>query len=201
MKNQWDERFGISEYVYGEGPNKFIEEYATYLKNDQTIVAFAEGEGRNAVYLARLGHDITAWDYSEVGLEKTMTLAAKSNVAIKTERKDLITDPVPEEAFDGGIMVFGHFAKEHQKSVIDKLIKTVKPGGTIMLEVYSEQQINYKTGGPKTADLLYNPANVLEWLQEYKVIHFFYGEKERSEGTGHTGIGHVIQAIVKKEMF
>lgn len=201
MENHWDERFKETGYLYGEEPNEFIKTHSNVFEKNSEIVAFAEGEGRNAVYLARLGHRLTTWDYSKNGLKKTKELADKFNVEVATVQKDLTSTFVSEHVFDGAFMVFGHFAKKDQKKVIDLLLKVVKPGGTVMFEVYSQEQIFYKTGGPKVEDMMYDPSDVLEWIKGYKVVHFFYGEQDRKEGTGHTGVGHVIQVIVKKETF
>lgn len=133
-----------------------------------------------------------------MGLKKTEALANRYEVKITTEQKDLIHDSVPVEEFDAAIMVFGHFSKNDQKTVFDKLVLAVKPGGMIMLEVYSEEQVRYGTGGPKTVDMLYDPADLLQWLKGLKVLHFFYGEQDRVEGQLHTGIGHVVQVILEK---
>lgn len=197
MINQWNERFGLNEYAYGEQPNAFIEEQAYRFKGER-IAAFAEGEGRNAVYLARQGYRVTAWDYAENGLKKIQKLAERYQVKVKTELKDLLHDSVPLEAYDGAFMVFGHFPKADQRNVFDKLLAVVKPGGIVMFEVYSEDQIHYQTGGPKSVDMLYHPADVLAWMSGYEVLHFFYGEQRREEGRLHTGVGHVIQVILAK---
>lgn len=198
MGNHWDERFGSDVFVYGEKPNAFIESQVNLLEGKKKVVAFAEGEGRNAVFLAKQGHDVTAWDYSINGLKKTEQLANQYNVRVKTEQKDLIHDQVVTEEFDVGIMVFGHFPKENQKTVFDKLLSTVKQGGLILFEVYSEEQLRYQTGGPKTIDMLYNPQHLLEWTKGFEVKHFFYGEQNREEGILHTGMAHVIQGILRK---
>lgn len=198
MGNSWHERFGSDQYVYGEEPNLFIKNQANRLDKGRKVVCFAEGEGRNAVYIARQGHEVTAYDYALNGLKKTEALAERYGVEIKTEQKDLIQEQVPVEEFDASIMVFGHFSKQDQKTVFDKLVSAVKPGGLVMLEVYSEDQIRYGTGGPRIIDMLYDPADLLNWLKEYKVLHFFYGEEERIEGHLHTGVGHVIQVIMEK---
>jgi 2-polyprenyl-3-methyl-5-hydroxy-6-metoxy-1,4-benzoquinol methylase len=184
--------------VYGEEPNLFIKKQSIRLENGKKVVCFAEGEGRNAVYLARQGYEVTAYDYALNGLKKTEALAQRYGVKVTAIQKDLIQEKVPVEEFDSAIMVFGHFTKQDQKTVFDKLVSAVKPGGIIMLEVYSEDQVRYGTGGPKTIDMLYNPADLLEWAKEYKTLHFFYGEEERIEGQLHTGVGHVIQAIIQK---
>ena len=198
MGNPWNERFGSEQYVYGEEPNLFIKNQAHRLEKGRKVVCFAEGEGRNAVYLAKQGLDVTAYDYAQNGLKKTEALAESNGVKIETEQKDLIHDSVPDAEFDAAIMVFGHFAKHDQKTVFDKLVHAVKPSGIVMLEVYSEDQVQYGTGGPKTVDMLYDPADLLQWLKGFKVLHFFYGEQERIEGQLHTGTGHVIQVILEK---
>ncbi|MDQ0411863.1 class I SAM-dependent methyltransferase [Mesobacillus stamsii] len=198
MGNTWHERFGSDQYIYGEEPNQFIREQFHRLKKGSSIVAFAEGEGRNAVFIARQGHHVTAYDYAENGLSKTEALAKRYEVKLSTELKDLTRDSVPVEEFEAAFMVFGHFSKNDQKNVINKLISTVKPEGIIMFEVYSEDQVKYGTGGPKSVDMLYNPFDVLQWIKDYHVIHFFYGEQERVEGELHRGTGHVIQVIIKK---
>jgi 2-polyprenyl-3-methyl-5-hydroxy-6-metoxy-1,4-benzoquinol methylase len=198
MGNPWNERFGSEQYVYGEEPNLFIKKQANRLEKGRKVVCFAEGEGRNAVYLAKQGMEVTAYDYALNGLKKTEALAERNQVQIETKQKDLIQDEVPVEEFDAAIMVFGHFSKQDQKTVFDKLVSAVKPGGIVMLEVYSEDQVHYGTGGPKTLDMLYDPADLLQWLKGFKIMHFFYGEQERVEGELHTGVGHVIQVIIEK---
>jgi 2-polyprenyl-3-methyl-5-hydroxy-6-metoxy-1,4-benzoquinol methylase len=198
MQNHWDERFNSETYVYGERPNAFIESKAMALEGEKKIVAFAEGEGRNAVFLARQGHHVTSWDYSVTGLKKTEQFAKRFNVQVETAQKDLIHDTVPSEKYDAAIMVFGHFPKENQKVVFNKLLSVVKPNGIILFEVYSEEQLRYQTGGPREKDMLYNPKDILDWIKEHEIPHFFYGEQEREEGILHTGKGHVIQAIVRK---
>lgn len=198
MASHWNERFKGEEYVYGEAPNSFIKEQSYRLKGKKQIAAYAEGEGRNAVYLAKEGHDVTTYDYAENGLKKTRQLAERSHVHVNTVQADLIDETLPVEEYDAAIMVFGHVAKEHQKDMIQKIISSVKPGGIVMLEVYSEDQLRYQTGGPKNRDMLYSPVDMLSWTQGHRVLHFFYGEQERKEGLLHTGTGHVIQVILQK---
>ncbi|EJV85504.1 class I SAM-dependent methyltransferase [Bacillus cereus] len=200
MNNMWDDRFKSDEYYYGEEPNTFIQEQAFRLANYNKVIAFAEGEGRNAVFLARKGHEVTAIDYSESGLEKTKKLAEKYDVNVHTKKVDLLTDGLPGNEFDAAIMVFGHFHTDNQKMVLNKMIYMIRPGGLIMFEVYSKKQLNYGTGGPKDIDMLYEPIDILTWCEGHEVIHFFNGEQERVEGKGHTGLAHVIQVVIRKSI-
>ncbi|WP_342544661.1 class I SAM-dependent methyltransferase [Lysinibacillus sp. FSL W7-1291] len=196
--NTWDQRFQGAEYVYGEQPNAFIKDYVYYLKDYPNIATYAEGEGRNAVFLATAGHTVTAYDYAQSGLQKTEQLALKHQVTVQTKLADLLLDELPVNKYDAAIMVFGHFPAKQQQTVIQKIIDSVKPGGRIMMELYSIYQLPYASGGPQQLDFLYNPLDVLQWCQVYKIIHFFTGEQIRHEGMLHTGLAHTIQLIIEK---
>ncbi|WP_068793002.1 class I SAM-dependent methyltransferase [Brevibacillus laterosporus] len=199
MESTWNERFRSEEYIYGEEPNVFIYQQAFRLKECPRVIAFAEGEGRNAVFLASRGHEVTAIDYAESGLQKTKKLAQKYAVDVQTKKVDLLVDNVPNEEYDAAIMVFGHFHRDAQEMIFHKMKNASKPGGIIMLEVYSKDQLHYGTGGPADVAMLYEPQEVLSWCEGHEVIHFFYGEKERVEGKLHTGLAHVIQLVVRKK--
>ncbi|WP_431030230.1 class I SAM-dependent methyltransferase [Lysinibacillus sp. LZ02] len=196
--NTWDQRFKQQEYVYGTEANEFIREQASRFPTGSTIAAYAEGEGRNAVYVASLGHNVTAYDYAQSGLDKTEALAKAQNVHVQTKLVDLIEEPLLTEKYDGAIMVFGHFPKEKQYAVLDKIIASLKPGGIFMFEVYEDQQLAYGTGGPKDVEWLYNGRDVLAWAQQFNLVHFFIGEATRHEGQLHTGKCYVVQVVVKK---
>ena len=196
--NPWHERFQTKEFIYGEQPNTFIKNFAHHLKDCRTVAAYAEGEGRNAVYLASKGHSVIAFDYAQSGLDKTEELAKKHDVTVQTKLTDLLQDVIPVETFDAAIMVFGHFQHEQQPGVFERTLRSVKPGGIIMMELYSTYQLPYESGGPKQIDLLYDPSDVLTWCKPHKIIHFFTGEQVRNEGILHTGLAHTIQLIIQK---
>lgn len=161
--NPWHERFQTKEYIYGEQPNTFIKNFAQHLEDYRTVAAYAEGEGRNAVYLASKGHSVTAFDYAQSGLAKTEELAKKHAVTVQTKLIDLLHDDIPVDTFDAAIMVFGHFQHEQQYNVFERIVSSVKPGGVVMMELYSTYQLSYASGGPKQLDYLYDPSEVLAW--------------------------------------
>lgn len=198
MGNVWDERFKSEEYYYGEEPNVFIQQQAFRLEQCRKVIAFAEGEGRNAVFLAKRNHEVTAIDYAESGLNKTKKLARKHGVDVHTQKLDLLAEDVPNEEYDAAIMVFGHFHKDSQAMVFNKMKNAIKPKGIMMLEVYSKDQLKYGTGGPPDSDLLYDPKEIVAWCEGHEVLHFFYGEQERVEGKAHSGLAHVIQLVLRK---
>ena len=196
--NPWNERFKQSEFVYGKEPNEFIREQADRFTKGANIAAYAEGEGRNAVYLASRGFSVTAYDYAQSGLNKTEQLAKQNGVKLQTKLKNLIEDPLLQNTYDGAIMIFGHFPKESQLHVLNKIMASLKAGGLFLFEVYEEKQLTYGTGGPKELSFLYKNSDLLKWSEQFEVIHFFSGEAFRKEGMLHTGKGNIIQGIVKK---
>lgn len=198
MANIWNERFHSEEYYYGEEPNVFIQQQAYRLEQGQKVIAFAEGEGRNAVFLAKRNLEVTAIDYAETGLQKTKILAQKHSVDVLTQKVDLLEEDVPSEEYDVAIMVYGHFHKNAQTMVLNKMINSIKPNGIMMLEVFSKEQLKYGTGGPQELEMLYDPKEILAWCKGHEVIHFFYGEQERLAGKAHNGLAHVIQLVLRK---
>lgn len=197
--NPWDERFSQDEYVYGIEPNVFIKEMASKLPTGD-VLAIAEGEGRNAVYLAQLGQYVTTWDFALSGLEKTCKLAEGKQVEVKTKLVDLREANWEKNRWDTIICVYGHFPKELRLKTLENVKEAIKPGGSFLCEVYSINQLDYKTGGPTSIDLLYQPEDFLNVFKEWNVIHFYYGETERYEGKLHHGPCHVIQFFGKKPL-
>ncbi|MGP4067047.1 class I SAM-dependent methyltransferase [Halobacillus sp. B29] len=197
-KEMWDQRFSEPDYAYGRQPNAFIKDMSERIPKNSKIGCFAEGEGRNGVYLAKMGHDVSILDQSDQGLNKALQLAKEEGVRIETVQGDLTEMEMESDQFDAAIMVFGHVPKQDQLFLMEQLIRSVKPGGHILFEVYSEEQLSYGTGGPKSTEMLYAAEDVLSWIKDYKCLHFYYGEAERNEGERHNGIGHVIQGFIQK---
>lgn len=118
-------------------------------------MAIAEGEGRNAVWLATLGFDVEMWDASKVGLEKAKRLATSRNVSLQTKQIDLNEAVWSQDTYDLVICIFGHFPPHVREKMLAGIQKTLRPGGVFLTEVYSTHQLDYGTGGPKDLSLLY----------------------------------------------
>lgn len=196
--NQWDERFAEEAYVYGKEANQFLQMKADRLVQGKTL-AIAEGEGRNAVYLAKKGHDVTAWDYAPSGIRKTLALAKEMGVSLQAELQDLEDAVWEENKWDNIINIFGHFPAALRKKTLNGIKKVVKPGGFFLTEVYSVSQLDYNTGGPRDISLLYRAEEFLETFNNWKLLHFYLGEAERYEGKLHTGKCHVLQLLAQKQ--
>ena len=197
MTNAWHEKFSEEEYVYGKEPNEFVVEAASYLP-DGKILCIAEGEGRNAVYLAKQGHEVTAWDYAQAGLDKTARLAEEENVRVAAELHDLADVEWEAEQWDAIVHIFGHLPKPILDRTLEGIKKALKPGGMYVSELYTKEQLRYGTGGPKDLEMLIDPKDMLRHFDGYFIQHFFVGEAERNEGKLHTGKAHVVQSIFQK---
>src|SRR5699024_8544490 len=139
----------------------FIKDKSSIIPKHANVGCFAEGEGRNAVYLATLGHHVTSFDQSTVGLKKTKQLSSRHNVDVEKVKTELTTDNISPQQFEAAIMVFGHVSKADQPFFMKNIINSVKHGGYVLCEVYSKDQLAYKTGGPPNIDYLYEPEDIL----------------------------------------
>lgn len=198
MMNQWDTRFQNETFVYGTEPNIFLAEMQKKLQLSGEALAIAEGEGRNAVFLAEQGMNVTAWDYAKSGLNKTEKLAKQRGVTVRTELVDLNEAKWEKERWDQIVCVFGHFSKNLRTKTLQGVKEAVKQGGYFITEVYSTYQIPYKSGGPQDVELLYSPEEFLQTFSDWRIVHFFIGEVTRHEGELHNGLSHVIQFVGQK---
>lgn len=196
--NIWQEIYSANDYVYGVQPNDFLFQHYEIFKGSKKLATFAEGEGRNAVFLSTKGYMLTNFDYAQRGLDKSRSLASINHVHVANRLVDLTVDHTPVNEFDGAVMIFGHFQKKDQKLVFDKIINSVKTGGYILMELYSDEQVNYMSNMNEEQDMLFNPSDIQEWCKPFEMIHFSVGEVERYEGVRHNGKVHVIQFIIKK---
>lgn len=196
--NQWNTRFQAENYVYGKNPNVFLEEIQKKLQLTGEALAIAEGEGRNAVFLAEQGMNVTAWDYAESGLQKTNKLAEERGVKVHTILVDLNEATWEKDKWDEIVCIFGHFPKELRNRTLLKVKDAIKPGGYYITEVYSHKQIPYNSGGPRDLELLYSPEEFLQTFADWRIVHFFMGEVVRHEGELHNGLAHVIQFVGQK---
>lgn len=197
MTNSWHERFSAEEYVYGKEPNAFVVEAAKDLPKGK-VLCIAEGEGRNAVYLSSLGHDVTAWDYAQAGLDKTQQLANEKGVTVETELHDLADVEWKSEQWDAIVHIFGHLPPDVMERTMAGVQQSLKVGGFYVSELYTKEQLRYGTGGPRDAAMLADPANILQKFNGYFIKHFYVGEVTREEGRLHTGQAHVMQCIFQK---
>ena len=195
----WDERFSSEDYVFGTQPNAFLTREAHRLKETSRVLAIADGEGRNSVFLARHGHKVTATDISPRAIEKAERLAAKSGVEVHFIHADLASWDWPENAFDAVVGIFIQFAAPPLRDrLFARMAKALKPGGLLLLEGYRPEQLDYGTGGPPTAENMYTEAILREGFAALEIEHLESYDAEISEGNGHDGMSALIDLVARR---
>ncbi|MGC9385803.1 MAG: SAM-dependent methyltransferase [Hydrogenovibrio sp.] len=190
----WNETYDTEHYVYGTEPNDFLREQAHHLPKGR-VLCLAEGEGRNAVFLAKLGYDVTAVDLSPVGLQKAERLAAEHQVEIETVCADLAQFDLGEEVWDGIVSIFCHLPSDLRADLYHRVQTALKPNGVFLVEGYTPLQLSYKTGGPPVAEMMVSQQVLQQELPQMTFRHLSELERHVVEGTHHTGLGHVVQCI------
>ena len=194
----WDEKYSNSQFIYGSSPNDFLRENVHHFVPEGKILCIAEGEGRNAVWLAELGFKVTAVDASEVGLAKGRALAKSKGVSVHWVHADLQDYNPGTKAWDGVVAIFAHLPPDLRSRVHADCVESLKMGGVLLLEAYTPEQLNFRTGGPTNVDWLMTPELLQNELQGLTFERLQKIEREIIEGIGHTGLGSVVQAIGRR---
>lgn len=197
----WDQRYSEAGFSYGKKPNDFVVSEYTKIPSHGNVLCLAEGEGRNAVYLAEKGYSVTAVDISPVGLKKAEQLARDRNVQITTIVSDLSTFNFGEQRWDGIVSIFAHIPREKRKLVHAKVKSALKPNGVFILEAYTIKQLQSEGigGPPPTSRDFFMSSHELE--NELSGVDIQLNiEKCRilQEGKYHRGPSEVVQFVAFK---
>lgn len=194
MQNFWDERYGAEGFAYGTEPNEFLAGVADRIPPGP-VLCLCDGEGRNGVFLATRGHDVTSVDGSAVGLEKARRLAASRGVSIRTVHADLAQFTIEPGTWSGIVSIFAHLPPALRERVHGASVRGLKPGGVFILEAYTIEQLALKTGGPSDPQMLMSLAAL---RRELAGLEFLTGQelrREIAEGTFHQGLSAVVQVV------
>lgn len=195
----WDIRYAEPGFAYGTEPNDFLAASAPSIPVGRAL-CLAEGEGRNAVFLAKLGWSCHCVDGSAVGLAKAQALAQAHGLTLETEVCDLANFSFQPESYDLVTSVWCHLPPELRVRVHGEVVRALKPGGILLLEAYRPKQLEYKTGGPPSLPMLMT----LDGLkQELTGLEFVIGhelDREIHEGPYHNGISAVVQVCARKPL-
>lgn len=192
MKDQWNARYTTDEFVYGKEPNGFFKEELDKLTPGKLLLP-AEGEGRNAVYAAKAGWDVTCFDWSEEGKKKADKLAAEAGVKINYIVSEIGSFEYNEGEFDAVGLVFVHLPEEEREELHRNVVKCLKPGGTLIFNAYDKTQLGKDSGGPKDIALLYSLEQIVEDFIDLEFSVFAKETVELSEGNLHRGAADVIK--------
>jgi len=193
----WDERYSSIEFVYGTEPNNFFKDELDKLKTGN-ILLLGEGEGRNAVYAAVKGWNVDAVDFSIIAKEKALNFAKENSVSINYEITDL-SEYIPKSNFyDAAAIIFLHLNPIIRNVIHSKVVESLKPGGTLILEVYDKEQLGKDSGGPQNIDMLYSKVELRIDFNNMKIILLEKKIINLNESEHHKGEAVVLRLIAVK---
>lgn len=200
--NRWDERYSSEEFAYGTEPNNYLREQLTRLTPGKILFP-AEGEGRNAVFAATQGWQVSAFDISANGRNKALQLAEQQKTSIDYQVGELSTLDYQKEQFDAIALIYAHFPGNIKSSIHQMLNQYLRKGGFIIFEAFSKSHIEYitkneKVGGPKDIESLFSIEEIKADFPDYDIIELAETEIELSEGLFHNGTGSVIRFVGQK---
>jgi len=200
---RWNERYRNEAFAYGDEPNNYLKEQLEKLHVGKILFP-AEGEGRNAVYAARLGWTVSAFDISTEGKNKALKLAEMNHVNIDYQVGELQTLSYTAEQFDAIALIYAHLPAEIKSLYHKTLDKYLRKGGYIIFEGFSKKHIDYisrneKVGGPKDIGMLFSIEELQSDFANYEVLELKEIEIDLKEGLFHNGIGSVIRFTGRKK--
>lgn len=193
----WNERYAAHTTVYGEAPNEFFKTQLDILLPGKILLP-AEGEGRNAIYAASRGWQVTAFDYSEQAQQKALVHAKEKALIIDYTVQDISIITLPIQHYDVVALVYVHLQATLREKFFEQVVRSLKPGGTIILEGFSANQLKFDSGGPKEMGMLYTLGLVKQLFQSLRLEFLKEEEIILNEGEVHKGPASVVRLVAKK---
>ncbi|MFC1614434.1 SAM-dependent methyltransferase [Gemmatimonadota bacterium] len=190
----WDQRYSADEFAYGKEPNDFLVELLPVLPRGKALCLGA-GEGRNAVFLAQNGYEVTAVDLSAVGLKKAESLARERSVAIRCVVADLKDYTIEPDAWDLILSIFCHTPAKIRRRIHSGVVTGLSPGGAFVLEAFTVDQMPFKTGGPSEFGQMMSSKKLLTDLKGLQLTLNREVVREIHEGRYHNGQCAVVQLL------
>lgn len=198
-RGTWNARFAGADYHFGRAPNAFLAREARRLAPGQSVLCVADGEGRNGVFLAAQGLDVTAFDIAPNGVAKARALAAERHVRIDVREADILAWDWDARAYDAVVAIFIQFLTPAQRlDVFRGIERATRPGGLLLLEGYRPEQIDYRTGGPGKPEHLYTREWLAETFRGWEILSLEAYDAEIREGQGHAGMSALIDLVARK---
>ena len=197
MVEFWESRYSDPAYAYGVQPNEFLRQELKKIPEGKILFP-AEGEGRNAVYAARKGFDVHAFDFSTEARRKALALAEEQGVSIDYRTATYENIEYSPDSFDVIVLVFAHMPPDKRTHWHRKLSGFLKQGGLIILQGFSKEQMNYPSGGPRNVDMLFSKEELFGDFSGLEVLFMEQHVIPLDEGLYHKGDASVISALFRK---
>lgn len=195
----WDKRYAGPEYIFGKEPNAFLLTERARFRPGMKVLDIACGEGRNSVWLAELGCEVTGVDLSPLALGKARALAQERNVSVTYQEADLLRWTWPRSAYDALVSVFIQFAApEGREALFARMREALRPGGLLFLQGFTPAQLQYTSGGPKEISHLYTGEMLSGLLTPLQILHLREYEADLSEGSKHVGRAALVDVIARR---
>lgn len=194
----WDERYDRQDYLFGKAPAAFLADRAEVIPEASRVLCVADGEGRNSVYLAGLGHLVTAFDASGVAVEKARKLAKEAGVEVDFNISG-IEDWDWSSQFDAAVGIFIQFVgPDLRATLFDNMARAVRPGGLLILHGYAPRQVENGTGGPPQRENMYTESMLAKAFAGWEIARSADYDAVIDEGPGHSGQSALIDFIARK---
>jgi SAM-dependent methyltransferase len=195
----WDERYSIEDYLFGTEPADFLVAQADRLAPGSRVLVVADGEGRNSVYLAQLGHEVLAMDASAVGVAKARNLAASRDVTVDFRVADIMTWDWTPDAYDAVVAIFIQFLTPDQRpEVFAGMQRTLRRGGHLLLHGYRPEQVALGTGGPPDPAAMYTEELLGDAFAAMDIDRLESYDAVIREGDGHDGQSALIDLVATR---
>lgn len=196
----WEERYAASEdFVFGTAPAQFLRDHLDHLIPGHSALAVADGEGRNSVFMAERGLEVTALEFAPTALDRGRALAVDKQVSVEFRHCDILNDPWPNAQFDIVAGIFIQFVGPEGRALqFERMQAATKPGGVVMLHGYTQKQLEYGTGGPPFLENLYTPEMLRTGFSGWEIVALEAYEREVQEGRGHSGMSALVDLIARK---
>ncbi|MCJ8310455.1 MAG: class I SAM-dependent methyltransferase [Rhizobiaceae bacterium] len=194
----WDQRYDRPDYLFGTKPADFLVRQADRIPSSSNILCVADGEGRNSVYLAELGHRVTAFDASQVAIAKAHNLAQSKNASVQFKLSG-VEDWDWSIQYDAVVAIFIQFAPPKlRQEIFANVMQAVRPGGLLLLHGYAPRQVDYGTGGPAQAEHMYTVDLLAQSFAELELLRLEDYDAEIDEGPGHSGLSGLVDLVGRK---
>ncbi|RIK99282.1 MAG: SAM-dependent methyltransferase [Burkholderiales bacterium] len=196
----WNARYAGEDYAYGTEPNDFLAAQAALLPAGLPVLCLADGEGRNGVWLAGRGFEVTSVDVAQQGLDKAQALAQRAGVSLRTVRADVMQYELGENRWGAIVSIFLHLPQRARAALLARCVRALAPGGVLVFEAYGKRQPEFGTGGPPEPELLARLDDLIDELAGCEIVHRFDGVRAVHEGAHHSGDAHVVQVVARKPL-
>lgn len=195
----WNRRYAGDDFLFGTEPNAWLREHVDALPAGGRVLCVADGEGRNSVWLARQGFAVEAFDVADRAVEKARGLAQRAGVDVRYTVADVDHFDWPQAAYDGVAAIFVQFADPTLRArLFERIANSLKPGGVLVLQGYTPQQLDYRTGGPPYASHLYTPEMLQAAFAALSILELRAYEADVQEGSGHRGRSALIGLVARR---